>query len=155
MSGARRLTGLADVTGQATLPGYDPAGHGCGIVHLGAGAFHRAHQAVYTDDALARSGGGWRITGENEWKFDGEKNDPYQTEHDDFFASIRAGKPLNEGRMVAESTMTAIMGRMATYSGKEIRWEDAISSDEKWGPDSYEFGPLPVDPVPMPGQKRG
>ena len=63
MSGTRRLTGLADVTGQATLPGYDPAGHGCGIVHLGAGAFHRAHQAVYTDDALARSGGGWRITG--------------------------------------------------------------------------------------------
>ena len=41
--------------------GYDPATHGTGIVHLGCGAFHRAHQAVYTDAALARSGGDWRI----------------------------------------------------------------------------------------------
>ena len=47
------------------------------------------------------------------------------------------------------------MGRMATYSGKEITWDQALNSDEKWGPDSYEFGPLPVDPVPMPGRKRG
>lgn len=94
----------------------------------------------------------WRITGENEWKFDGQQNDPYQTEHDDFFASVRARKPLNEGRMVAESTLTAIMGRMATYTGKQIGWEQALNSDEKWGPDNYEFGPLPVDPVPMPGR---
>ena len=97
----------------------------------------------------------WRIVGDNEWTWSGQNNDPYQTEHDDFFASIRAGKPFNEGRMVAESTLTAIMGRMATYSGKEVTWEQALNSDEKWGPASYEFGPLPVDPVPMPGQKRG
>lgn len=63
MNGSRRLASLADVTGPAALPGHDPAAHGCGIVHIGAGAFHRAHQAVYTDDALARSGGDWRITG--------------------------------------------------------------------------------------------
>ncbi|MFO1077035.1 MAG: Gfo/Idh/MocA family oxidoreductase [Planctomycetota bacterium] len=94
--------------------------------------------------------GAWRITGENAWQYSGPKNDPYQTEHDDLFASIRAGKPLAEGRMVAESTMTAILGRMATYSGKEIGWDEALASDEKWGPDSYEFGPLPVDAVPMP-----
>jgi myo-inositol 2-dehydrogenase/D-chiro-inositol 1-dehydrogenase len=99
--------------------------------------------------------GRWRISGENEWLYDGPKNDPYQTEHDDFFASIRAGKPLNEGRMVAEATMTAILGRMATYSGREVTWDKALASDETWGPTSYEFGPLPVDPVPMPGQKRG
>lgn len=84
----------------------------------------------------------------------GLKNDPYQTEHDDLFASIRAGKPLAEGKMVAESTMTAILGRMATNSGREIGWDEALASDERWGPDSYEFGPLPVDPVPMPGQGR-
>ncbi|HEX7387301.1 MAG TPA: mannitol dehydrogenase family protein [Castellaniella sp.] len=45
------------------LPGYDPAAHGVGIVHLGVGAFHRAHQAVYVDDTLARHGGDWRIAG--------------------------------------------------------------------------------------------
>ncbi|MCA8977351.1 MAG: Gfo/Idh/MocA family oxidoreductase [Planctomycetes bacterium] len=96
--------------------------------------------------------GEWYITGDNAWTYQGPKNEPYQTEHDDLFASIRAGRPYNEGKMVAESTMTAIMGRMATYSGKMVKWDDAIADDTRWGPDSYEFGPLPVDPVPMPGQ---
>lgn len=63
MSVLQRLSALADVNGPARLPGYDPAAHGAGIVHVGAGAFHRAHQAVFTDDALAQSGGDWRITG--------------------------------------------------------------------------------------------
>jgi len=49
----RRLASLADITGAARRPGYDPARHGPGIVHLGIGAFHRAHQADYTDAALA------------------------------------------------------------------------------------------------------
>lgn len=53
----------ADVTGSASLPGYSPQNHGVGIVHLGVGAFHRAHQAVMTDDALAEHGGNWRIVG--------------------------------------------------------------------------------------------
>ncbi|GAB5376063.1 MAG: mannitol dehydrogenase family protein [Acuticoccus sp.] len=44
-------------------PGYDPEARGAGIVHLGLGAFHRAHQAVYTDDALAAEAGDWRIIG--------------------------------------------------------------------------------------------
>lgn len=47
----------------AAGPGYDPADHGAGIVHIGVGAFHRAHQAVYTDAALAVAGGDWRISG--------------------------------------------------------------------------------------------
>ncbi|MDO5613076.1 MAG: mannitol dehydrogenase family protein [Paracoccus sp. (in: a-proteobacteria)] len=59
----RRLASLADISGPARMPGYDPAVHGRGIVHLGIGAFHRAHQAVMTDDALAAQGGDWRITG--------------------------------------------------------------------------------------------
>ncbi len=47
------------------LPGYDPQAHDCGIVHLGVGAFHKAHQAVYTDGAIAKAGGDWRIIGVN------------------------------------------------------------------------------------------
>lgn len=58
-----RLAHLHDVTGNARLPAYDPSAHGVGIVHLGLGAFHRAHQAAMTDAALAASGGDWRITG--------------------------------------------------------------------------------------------
>ena len=59
----KRLDRLGNVEGEAKLPSYDPQKHGCGIVHLGAGAFHRAHQAAYTDDALGAAGGNWRITG--------------------------------------------------------------------------------------------
>jgi predicted dehydrogenase len=95
----------------------------------------------------------WSITGGNAWTYDGPKNNPYQTEHDDLFQSIREGKPLNEGRFVAESTLTAIMGRMATYTGKVITWDDALNSKERLGPSTYEFGPLPAPPVPMPGQR--
>jgi fructuronate reductase len=51
------------VTQWSVSSGYDPAKSQVGIVHIGPGAFHRAHQAVYTDDALARFGGDWRILG--------------------------------------------------------------------------------------------
>src|SRR5215468_11162562 len=63
MSAPKRLSSLADVTGAALRPTYEPARHGHGIVHLGIGAFHRAHQADYTDAALAAAGGDWRIVG--------------------------------------------------------------------------------------------
>ena len=58
-----RLTTLSDVTKRVRLPRYVPADHGIGIVHIGVGAFHRAHQAVMTDDALEKYGGDWRIVG--------------------------------------------------------------------------------------------
>lgn len=58
-----RLSNTDQITGPAARPGYTPAEHGAGIVHLGLGAFHRAHQAVMTDDALAQQGGDWRIIG--------------------------------------------------------------------------------------------
>lgn len=60
---APRLTDITLLNGPAEGPGYSPEAHGAGIVHLGVGAFHRAHQAVMTDDALARQGGDWRIIG--------------------------------------------------------------------------------------------
>jgi predicted dehydrogenase len=74
--------------------------------------------------------GGYRIQGEQAWKFnDPGSRDAYQQEHDDFFAAIRKDIPYNETAAYgAYSTMTAIMGRMATYSGKEIVWDDAINS---------------------------
>ncbi len=57
------LTSLGDVALDKHRPKYRPSRHATGIVHLGVGAFHRAHQAVYTDDALAAGGGDWRIIG--------------------------------------------------------------------------------------------
>ena len=61
-------------------------------------------------------------------------NDMYQTEHDEFFASIREGKPLNYAHKLAHCTMVAIMGRMAAYTGQTITWEDAINSKEVLAP---------------------
>ena len=58
-----RLTSLDGLPSGILTPGYRPEEHGVGIVHIGLGAFHNAHQAVYTDDALADSGGNWRIIG--------------------------------------------------------------------------------------------
>ncbi|MDV7141393.1 mannitol dehydrogenase family protein [Tropicimonas sp. TH_r6] len=58
-----RLNASVSLPDTVAAPGFTPSEHGTGIVHLGLGAFFRAHQAVYTDDALARSGGNWRILG--------------------------------------------------------------------------------------------
>lgn len=107
---------------------------------------------IGTKGKASMDSGRWSIDGASKWRYDGDKNNPYQTEHDDLFASIRAGKPLNEGQFVAESTMTAIMGRMATYSGKMVTWEQALNSELRLGPTKYEFGKLPVDPVAIPGE---
>ena len=51
----------------------------------------------------------------------------YQTEHDEFFASIRNGKPMNDGEWMANSTMIAILGRMVAYTGQTITWEQSLT----------------------------
>ena len=55
--------------------------------------------------------------------------DGHQVEHDDLFAALAAGKPYNEADWAADSTMTAILGRMATYSGNVVTWEQGINSE--------------------------
>src|SRR5213593_1372170 len=71
---------------------------------------------------------GHTIRGENAWRFRGGGKNPYQQEHDDLFEAIRNNKPYSEVEFGAHSTMTAIFGRMATYSGKVLEWDDAINS---------------------------
>jgi predicted dehydrogenase len=119
------------------------------------GCANDVSEHVYgADGACHMDSGNWRIEGKNAWKFAGQGNDPYQTEHDDLFASIRSGNLLNEGQMVAESTMSAILGRMATYTGKVVTWDEALASNEVWGPEKYEFAALAVDAVPVPGKSK-
>ncbi len=86
-----------------------------------------------------------QVAGQDLWTYRGAKNNPYQTEHDDLFASIRNGSPLNEGEVGALSSMTAILGRMCTYTGKMIRMEDAMKSTEILCPD---LGKLTWDSTP-------
>jgi len=88
--------------------------------------------------------------------------DPYQVEHDHLFDAIRNNKPYNEAENGAKSTMTSIFGRMATYSGQEIKWEDAINSQIALRPEGYTFDSKPPTtpnaegwyPIPMPGRTK-
>jgi predicted dehydrogenase len=94
--------------------------------------------------------GRW-IRGEREFKASREYRNPYEQEHADLIAGIRSGEPLNEGRRVAESTLTAIMGRMSTYTGQTVTWEQALQSELDLSPPAYELGPLAVRAVAVPG----
>ena len=93
----------------------------------------------------------YTISGARSWKYEGEPNDMYVQEHTDLIASIRAGRPLNELRQVAESTLTAVMGRMSGYTGRSITWEEALAAGESLMPERLEWGPMPMPPVAMPG----
>lgn len=86
------------------------------------------------------------------WKYEGPRPSPYEQEHTDWLKSIRDGAPLNEARQVGEATLTAIMGRMSAYTGKMVTWEQALESQEDLMPKVWEFGPLPVAAVAVPGQ---
>ena len=85
----------------------------------------------------------------------GEDNQAYRQEHVDLIQSIRSGKPLNELQNVAESTLTAIMGRMSTYSGKQVTWEDALNSTLETMPKELTMkSALKADPIAIPGKSR-
>lgn len=77
---------------------------------------------------------------------------PYVQEHTDLIEAIRSGKTVNELKNVAESTLTAIMGRMSAYSGQEVTWEAALNSDIDTFPKSFDFeAKYPTPPVAQPG----
>jgi myo-inositol 2-dehydrogenase / D-chiro-inositol 1-dehydrogenase len=79
--------------------------------------------------------------------------DPYVQEHTDLITSIRAGKPINELKQVAESTLTAIMGRMSAYTGKEVTWDKALNSKLQLMPEKLTWDmSLEVPPVAVPGK---
>ena len=83
--------------------------------------------------------------------FTGDKPSMYDQEHKELFAAIRAGTPINNGRYMALSTMMAIIGREACYTGDVLNWDDAINADLRLGPTAYEWGDVKMEPVAMPG----
>ena len=108
---------------------------------------------------------GMKITGETPWRYkgkDGESNDGWQLEHYPLLAAIREDKPYNEAERGAKSTLTAIMGRMATYSGVPIEWDAALNSPIDLMPERFDFeanpkvlpGPDGIYPFAMPGKTK-
>src|SRR5207253_2485604 len=79
----------------------------------------------------------------NTWKFPSKSNNGYVQEHADLIAAIRSGKPVNEARQIAESTLTAIMGRESAYSGHSVTWDEMLNSNMKLAPESYGFDVAP------------
>ena len=97
------------------------------------------------------------IMGKKHWKWEDakiERSDMYQNEHNTLFASIRAGKPFNDGVKMAHSTMLAIMGRMVAYTGQTLTWDEAINSNETLGPKLEDYSwnlKWPLKDVAQPG----
>lgn len=94
------------------------------------------------------------ISGKVNWHYSGEKNDMYQTEHDELFAAIRNGKPMNDGEVMARSSMLGVLGRMVAYTGQTITWEDALNSKVALSPaiDQYSWDlKWATEPVARPG----
>jgi predicted dehydrogenase len=90
-------------------------------------------------------------SGEKLWRYRGPKNVMHQTEHDEMYAALRSGKIVNDGDFMCGSTLLAIMGRLASYSGKKLSWQQAQASKENLSPAKYEWGPAPKAEIAVPG----
>jgi len=89
------------------------------------------------------------------WSYGRQDNDrnPYEQEHVALIESIRNNRPINDLKNVAESTLTAIMGRMTAYSGRAVTWQQALDSRENLMPARLTMNmELPVPRVAVPGQ---
>jgi len=100
-------------------------------------------------------------TGEETWRYEGPETESqmfgkmYQNEHASFLASIRSGKHINDGEHMCDSTLMAIMGRMAAYTGQEITWEQIMGSKESLVPEKISWDMrLPIAPMAVPGRTK-
>ena len=92
------------------------------------------------------------IEGKHPYAFDGESPNPEILQHADQFAAIREGRHLNEGRQIAESTLTSIMGRVSAYTGRTISWNWLMNKSKlDLTPPSYTLGEFAMPPVAAPG----
>jgi predicted dehydrogenase len=99
--------------------------------------------------------GSARIEGEKPWSYRGKHSTGDLEMHGALIKSIREKKPINECRRLATTTMTAIAGRMSTYTGQVVKYDWALNRSKlKLGPQKYELGPIPVEPIAMPGKTK-
>ncbi|MCA9269608.1 MAG: Gfo/Idh/MocA family oxidoreductase, partial [Planctomycetales bacterium] len=97
------------------------------------------------------------IDGAMDWSYSGPRPSMYDVEHKELFDALRAGQTINNGDYMAKSTMMAIMGRMATYTGQRVTWDMAIGSKEDLRPSKYEWGGVDVPgntEIAMPGKTK-
>lgn len=112
------------------------------------GTLNRVTEVIGCQNGRAMPGRILDGKGKTVWRFRGKNNDPYQAEHDELYRHIRENKPINNAYYTAASTMTAILGRMATYSGKELKYDEALANGRGIMPKTYGWE---EDPGPTPG----
>lgn len=100
-----------------------------------------------------------RPKGGQMWRFREKEIDPYVQEHVDLINAIVKGTELNEAKQVTDSTLTAIMGREASYSGAGVTWEDILNCKFAYGPEQLyadcakmQYGPFRTLQSPMPSE---
>ena len=121
------------------------------------GCFGSVSEAAHGTQGTSNCAG--RIEGEKPWKFEGKGGNGHQQEQTDLVATLRAGKRYNEGYYGANSSLTAVLGRAATYSGRVVRWDDLVAKGKSEFPEKLAWdAPAPVEkdtegnyPIPLPG----
>ncbi len=98
----------------------------------------------------------FQIAGENPWRAESDRKiDMYAIEHEHLFNSIRDGKPINDGHYMANSSMIAIMGRMCTYTGQTLTWDQCFNNQETLAPKEYAWtNDVPLSEVAIPGKTK-
>ncbi|TWT73462.1 Inositol 2-dehydrogenase [Posidoniimonas polymericola] len=127
-----------------------------------SGCVNNVSEHAHGTEGTADISGGtiYAPDGKVAWRYEGRNPQGHQQEQTDLIANLRKGVIQNETEYGAHSTMSAILGRMVTYSGKQIRWDDAIASELRLSGDIHAWdAPAPVTPdedgrypVPVPGK---
>ena len=120
--------------------------------------FSSVSEAIVGSKGTSNPAGSLKITGGEGWRFRDKAVDPYMQEHVDLIKAIINGTELNEAEQVTDSTLTAIMGREAAYSGGVVEWDDMKNSEFAYGPDilytdagKMQWGAFRTLKPPMPG----
>jgi len=129
----------------------DGCANGMGEFIMGSEGYTNCQNTIYNPDGTVK----WQ------YEYPKDKNgkstnvvkvSPYVQEHIHLVTAIRTNKPVQEAEKTAVSTLTAIMGRTAAYTGRKVTWEEMMSSPEILGPEVIELGPVDMEfPVPAPG----
>lgn len=132
------------------------------------GTWRKVAEEIHGTDGIAYLGGNnptiTDLKGKTKWTYRtprGQQDpNPYQVEHDELYRHIREDKPINNAYYAAKSSFTTALGRLATYSGQEITWDEAVKSDFSIMPEVFAFdAEPPVKPgddgnysIPIPGE---
>jgi len=132
------------------------------------GCFNGVYKTVLGTKGQVRLGGNWRQSGiydnagELKWQPEQDKQHAELNTFKEMFDGMLDGKPINDSRSMARSSMLAILGRMTTHSGQRITWDDAFASNKELAPKSYAWDADPpvlpnadgTYPHPVPGQTK-